>query len=177
MRTITWFHLLLAMIRFRISPRVIGLYRRRLPRPTAGEILGMLITDLMVRVPVNRFADMRHRQGGATYVYEFAWSSPVEDLGAAHGLDVPFVFDNLSSADAAPITGADPPQPLADRMHKCWVDFATNGDPGWTAWDRSRPVMVFDHPDGGVQIAPREKERSALDALRALRAPRARRRS
>ena len=55
--------------------------------------------------------------------------------------------------------------------------FATGGDPGWTAWDRSRPVMVFDHPGAGVQLAPREKERSALDALRALRAPRAHRRS
>ena len=164
-RTIKWFHVLLALIRFRIRPRVIGLYRRRLSRPTAAAILEMLMTDLLIRVPVNRFADMRHRQGGTTYVYEFAWSSPVEDLGAAHGLDVAFVFDNLSSPDAAPICGPDRPQPLADRMHKAWVDFATSGDPGWTAWDRSRPVMVFDHPGGGVQLAPREKERSALDAL------------
>jgi para-nitrobenzyl esterase len=175
MRTLTWFHLLLAMIRFRISPRVIGLYRRRHPRPTAAEILEQLVTDMLVRVPANRFADMRHRQGATTFVYEFAWRSPVEALGAAHGLDVAFVFDNLSTADAALIAGTDPPQPLADRMHRAWVDFATTGDPGWSAWDRSRPVMVFDHPGGGLQHAPRERERSALEALRALRAPRRRR--
>jgi para-nitrobenzyl esterase len=177
MRSITWLHLLLAMIRFRIRPRVIGLYRRRRPRPSAAEILEQLVTDLLVRVPVNRFADMRHRHGGTTFVYELTWRSPAEDIGAAHGLDVPFVFDNLSTADAKLIAGADPPQPLADRMHGAWVDFATTGDPGWSAWDGSRPVMVFDHPGGGVQHAPRERERSALDALRALRPPRTRRRS
>ena len=41
--------------------------------------------------------------------------------------------------------GQDPPQALADTMHRAWVDFATKGEPGWTRYDLDRrAVMRFD---------------------------------
>ncbi len=43
------------------------------------------------------------------------------------------------------VTGAEPPQPLADAMHGAFVGFITDGDPGWPAYDlERRPGMVFD---------------------------------
>ena len=41
--------------------------------------------------------------------------------------------------------GSEPPQGLADRMHRAWVGFVTDADPGWPAFSLdTRPVMVID---------------------------------
>ncbi|MEU6047246.1 carboxylesterase/lipase family protein [Streptomyces griseus] len=91
-----------------------------------------------------------------TFFYEFAWRSPVLELGACHALEIGFVFDNLRYGEA--LTGPDAPQPLADAMHRAWVGFAATGDPGWAAWDGRRPVRVFDHPGTSTVLAPRQEE-------------------
>jgi para-nitrobenzyl esterase len=156
-------HLLLAMLRFRIRPRTIRAYRRH-GCSTPAEILGMLVTDRLVRVAVHRLAELRRTQGARTFVYEFAWRSPVEGLGAAHAVDVAFAFDNLDTDEARMISGTAPPQALADRMHAAWVRFAKTGDPGWPVWDETRPVMVFADPGAGVQRSPRDDVRADVDA-------------
>lgn len=148
-----------------------------------GVILGEMATDLLLRGPLNRLADSRLTDslpgaslpgaslsgdsqpsdplpGGSrparTFFYEFAWRSPVLGLGACHALEIGFVFDNLRHGEA--LSGPDAPQPLADVMHRAWVDFATSGDPGWTPWDTRRPVRVFDHPGTSTVLAPRQEE-------------------
>lgn len=115
-----------------------------------------MATDLLLRGPLNRLADSRPAR---TYVYEFAWPSPVLELGACHALEIAFVFDNLRHGEA--LTGPGAPQPLADVMHRSWIAFAATGDPGWEAWDARRPVMVFDHPGTAVTLAPRQEELEA----------------
>lgn len=149
----------LALAKFRISGRVARLYRAGRPAATPGELLGEMATDLLLRVPLNRLAD---RHGGRAYMYEFGWGTEVERLGACHALEIPFVFDTLKTADAVALTGTAAPQELADAMHAAWVSFARTGDPGWPAWDASRPVMTFGR--GGLVHAPREHERAAWDA-------------
>lgn len=143
----------LALLKFRIPGRVARLYRAARPGAKPGEILGEMATDLLVRGPLNRLADSRPDR---TFLYEFAWRSPVLGLGACHALEIGFVFDNLIHGEG--LTGPDAPQPLADAMHRAWVAFASSGDPGWSAWDTRRPVRVFDHPDPGVVLAPRHEE-------------------
>ncbi|MEV6471925.1 carboxylesterase family protein [Streptomyces sp. NPDC051657] len=153
----------LALLKFRIPGRVARLYRAGRPDAKPGVILGEMATDLLLRGPLNRLADSRPgdpRPGDArpvrTYFYEFAWRSPVLGLGACHALEIGFVFDNLRHGEA--LSGPDAPQPLADVMHRAWVDFATSGDPGWTAWDARRPVRVFGHPGTSTVLAPRQEE-------------------
>jgi para-nitrobenzyl esterase len=165
LRKIGWVLLLAVAAWFKFSPRTIQQYRRGRPHTAALEILGALLTDAFMRGPANRFADMRHRQGAATYVYEFAWRSPRMHLGAAHAVDVTFVFDTLDSDESAAIAGPDRPQSLATEMHTAWVNFARSGQPGWPAWDDSRPVMVFNTPSSAVVLAPREEERRAVEHL------------
>ena len=66
-------------------------------------------------------------------------------LGAAHGVDIPFAFDNLDAPGGERSLGADPPQRLADLTHRAYVDFVTAGDPGWQPYNvDERPTMVFD---------------------------------
>ena len=154
-------HILVAMAKFRISAATVRLYRRNRPGSSIGELFGALATDLLLRIPLNRLADARLRAKAApSYVYEFAWRSPVDALGACHALELGFVFDALRSPDAAAMAGPDAPQRLADDMHAAWVRFAATGDPGWPAWDGTRPVKVWDGGADAVVLAPREDERS-----------------
>ena len=154
--------LLVARFALKISARAVRLYRSNRPGASTGVIFGALATDLLLRVPLNRAADARSVRGSKTWVYEFAWHSPKGDLGAAHALELGFVFDALGTPDAVAFTGEHAPQPLADDMHGCWVKFATTGDPGWESLSTSRPVFTFDAPLSSVVRAPREDERSAL---------------
>ena len=145
-----------------ISSQAVNLYAQHRPTATPGELLVALAGDKLLRVPLYKVADARKRAQGLTYIYEFAWPSPVEELGAAHAVDLPFVFDTLGSADAPGLVGHAAPQSLARAMHEAWVCFASMGVPGWAPWDLTRPVKVFDGKENSVFFAPRDDECEAL---------------
>jgi para-nitrobenzyl esterase len=151
-----------ARARFGVGPRALRAYRVAHPGVSRGVLLGEILIDLMLRLPLNRIADARFARGAApTYAYEFAWRSPVANLGAAHAMEIGFVFDRLASPDWVLLTGANAPQRLADEMHAAWVRFATTGSPGWPAWNASRAVKVFDEPAGGIVDQPRDPQLAA----------------
>jgi para-nitrobenzyl esterase len=94
------------------------------------------MTDLVFRWPARRFAE-EHR--GRTHVYEFDWRSPRYDgqFGSAHGMELPFVFKTLPTVTGPEgLAGEAPPVELADRIHRIWVDFATDGTLPWPEFDR-----------------------------------------
>jgi para-nitrobenzyl esterase len=107
------------------------------PAVTPAQALTAAYTDLMFRSPSRRTA---RRHPGPTYLYEFAWRSPLH--GAAHGLDVPFVFDTTQACRG--LIGDAAPDALTHAMHQTWLDFATHGDPGWPTYDDARKAMRFD---------------------------------
>lgn len=101
-----------------------------------GHVLTSALNDFVFRWPARRFAE-EHR--GRTHMYEFGWRAPGfgGELGACHGLEVPFAFDTLACATGPEgFAGPNPPQDLADRMHALWVRFATDGSLPWPAFDR-----------------------------------------
>lgn len=104
----------------------------------AGFVFTEAMSDLVFRWPARRFAE-EHR--GRTHVYEFDWHSPAcgGDLGASHAMEVPFVFKTLDLASGTKgLVGENPPGELADRIHKLWVDFATDGRLPWPEFDRAQ---------------------------------------
>ena len=112
-------------------------YRVRRPDADTVELYASILADRIFRDPVHAFAATRP----GTYVYEFAWRSSLPGVGAAHGLDVGFVFNNLGRSA---LEGEAPPQGLAEAMHRAWVTFARFGRPGWQAFPQ---LMRFDrHP-------------------------------
>jgi para-nitrobenzyl esterase len=163
--------------RLSTTARVMGLdvehalavYRASRPQATPGDLLSALITDWFFRIPAIRLAEAHARNGGSPYLYEFAWRSPLFEgrFGAAHAVEIGFVFDNLRVKGAWALAGDDPPQALADVMHRAWVAFATNGTPGWPAYDSSaRSVMRFDGAGGTVVMDPAANERRLWDGIR-----------
>ena len=106
-----------------------------------GGALTEALHDLVFRWPARRFAE-EHR--GRTHVYELDWRSPAleNQLGACHGMELPFVFDTLSTVTGERgLAGTSPPQVLADRIHKIWVDFARDGSLPWPEYDRETRLV------------------------------------
>lgn len=96
-----------------------------------GEVLTRAMTDLVFRLPARRFA-AAHR--GRTHYYEFGWKSPAFGgrLGACHALELPFVFNTTQAcAGETGFVGANPPQDMADRIHRIWIGFARDGSLPW----------------------------------------------
>ncbi|MGH7725591.1 MAG: carboxylesterase/lipase family protein [Candidatus Eiseniibacteriota bacterium] len=131
----------------------IAVYRTLHPGASPGEVLAAVQTDWWCRMPAIRLADAHVRSAGpaaATYMYEFAWPSPVFGgrLGACHGLEIPFVFDTLDRGAeqiVGPLLGPSPPQQLARTMHAAWIAFARSANPGWPRYDlERRATMRFD---------------------------------
>jgi para-nitrobenzyl esterase len=129
-----------AMARCHCGPEVPRGYRALHPEAGTAEIVGQMVTDHLLRLPLRRLADARP---GSAYVYEFAWPSLLPALGACHALELGFVFDTGEVPESAKLAGHGAPQRLADDMHRAWVRFAVDGDPGWEAWDDTHPVRVF----------------------------------
>lgn len=138
---ITEAKLLLARLALRIPRRAIRAYRSHFPGASTGEIFGQVATDLLLRGPLTRVA---RRRETSTFVYEFAWRSPVRDLRAAHALELGFVFDQLDSEDAKRMAGTDAPRQLAAEMRDAWIAFIKTGDPGWAPYGKNRMTRIFD---------------------------------
>ena len=152
------FKLQAARLLSRIPRRAVAAYRSAFPDAGAGEILGQLVTDVMLRAPLSRVAAARPEK---THVYEFAWPSPVRDLRAAHALELGFVFDRLDDEEAARLAGPDAPRDLAAEMNTSWVGFVTSGDPGWPAYGDDRLTRVFDARSTTVP----QRRAAAMDLL------------
>ncbi|MET7452073.1 carboxylesterase family protein [Streptomyces sp. NPDC005574] len=153
-----------AMARCHCGHEVPRGYRVLHPGATPAEIVGQMVTDHLLRVPLHRLADARP---DSSHVYEFAWPSKRPGLGACHALELGFVFDTGDVPESAQLAGEGAPRELADAMHGAWVRFAVDGDPGWQHWDATHPVRIFGDGEPHIAYGPRDAELAvwAADAV------------
>ncbi|WP_367320116.1 carboxylesterase/lipase family protein [Streptomyces sp. HUAS ZL42] len=144
-----------AMARCHCGHEVVRGYRTLHPEAGTAETVGQLVTDHLLRNPLHRLADARP---GSSYMYEFAWPSLLPDLGSCHALELGFVFDTGDVPESRKLAGEGAPQELADAMHRAWVRFAAEGDPGWEAWDATHPVRIFGEGEPYTALGPRDRE-------------------
>jgi para-nitrobenzyl esterase len=124
-----------------LSADGVAVYRASRPGSRPGDILAALVSDWFFRVPAIRVAETRVAAGAAsTWMYRFDLPDPEANggLGAAHAVEIPYVFDTIDRPTARPLIGGSPSRAAADRVHRVWVDFVTHGDPGWAPYDTSR---------------------------------------
>jgi para-nitrobenzyl esterase len=94
--------------------------------------------------PTISVAEQRAARGRPVWLYRFDFQTPgyFGRLGAAHCLDLPFVFDNFDKWSLALLTdGVESPgrDGLCTAMHQAWISFIRTGDPNHAAlpkWDR-----------------------------------------
>ncbi|MFC8826970.1 carboxylesterase/lipase family protein [Streptomyces sp. NPDC057137] len=128
---------------------LVAAYGARHPAAGYGEVRSAILGDALFGAGSRRLAEAH----GRAHVYEFVWRSPAVDglLGAAHTVELPFVFDRLGLPALRGRRGllgpAEPPASLAEEMHAAWVAFARTGDPGWPPFTRERRIRRFG--DGG----------------------------
>ncbi|UUU30068.1 carboxylesterase family protein [Streptomyces sp. CA-210063] len=156
-----------ARARCRCGPELPRAYRDLHPDKGTADLVGQLVTDHLLRVPLHRVADARLGEA-RSFVYEFAWPSGLPGLGSCHALELGFVFDTGGAPASAKLAGEHAPRDLATAMHAAWVRFATDGTPGWPAWDPTHPVGVFDvfdtPDDERIAFGPYDTELALWDA-------------
>lgn len=128
-------------------------------------------------------------RSGAKQVFAYRWDWDGEPtrggadlsrmLGAAHGLEIPFVFGHFEMGALSPFFDeADAPEreQLSKAMGSYWAEFARKGDPGtggqsnlprWSPWDDSsheapRYVLLNVEKKGGVRMASQAESAERL---------------
>ncbi|WP_236788144.1 carboxylesterase/lipase family protein [Amycolatopsis sp. GM8] len=141
-------------------------YRANRPDASAGDVLAALISDWFFRIPALRVAEARG--DGDTWVYRFDHPDPSanHNLGAAHSVEIPFVFDTIGRPEARPRIGDSPSQAVADTTHGTWVSFIVHGDPGWSRYDQERRATGLLTDKVTEAADPAGDERALWDGIR-----------
>ena len=134
----------------------IAAYEADHPGASHADVDSALLTDVVFRIPASELADAQAAHASVRQ-YRFDWKSTAWGgmLGAAHAIEIPFVFDMVSDHRIHVLIGPDAPASLATAVHDAWVSFAVEGAPtvaGLGEWPAlpapgegdGRPVMVFD---------------------------------
>jgi para-nitrobenzyl esterase len=152
-----------------VVPGVLESYGRSRPDLDPARLRVAVATDGHVRRPAITFAEAQVAAGGEVRMYRFDFESPLDpSLGAAHGLDVPFFFDNPDTASA---TGTGPERAtLAGEMAGAWVSFARSDSPTtgsglpWPAYTVPERATVLFDVTTVVEPDPASAERLAWDS-------------
>ena len=130
------------------------------------ELYEVVRSDWLFRMPSLHLAEAQLEAGGRAHLYELTWPAPGMGgvLGACHGLDVPLVFGNLTTGQTAMLIGDVSPEAaaLSTQMRTAWVDFATNGDPGWPTFDTGATRLFDREPE--VTAYPEQVSRQIWSA-------------
>jgi para-nitrobenzyl esterase len=142
--------------------------------------------DLWRANGVDRPARALAASGDAVYAYRWDWRDEgrrfgivdvARFVGAAHGLEIPFVFGTFGSAPGHELLFTDANLAgriaVSDAMMSYWAEFAYHGAPGrgrdgllpeWSAWPRDgAQYVVFDTPGhGGIRLARDAMSREAV---------------
>ena len=163
----------------------------RLKDPDAYNRAARYASDSWKERGVDRLARLLSAaQGDTVFAYRFDWDEEgtvagydlSQAMGAAHGLEIGFVFGDfegtalalgdLYDEDRIPQRDA-----LSRSMMSYWAEFAHSGSPGrgrdggevaWQPWNNApnaEKMIVFDTPrDGGIRMSPEEVTLASLKA-------------
>jgi para-nitrobenzyl esterase len=152
---------------------ILNAYRHGHPDATPAELLIFIATGFWTTKRTVQLAERKVALGGAPlYLYRWEWRLP--SFGgkylSPHGVDLPFVWDNLKLGKRR-IGDPSDGQALADRMSERWLSFARAGTPngsGLAKWKpytlENRSTMVISGTDRSIDD-PHKEERLALEKI------------
>lgn len=122
----------------------------------------------MFHYPCAQLAEAQSEAGGEAYRYLVTWRAAAmrRALGAAHAIDVPFVFGAVGNPIVLPLTGFGPAaRRLEKNLQASFLGFARAGAPGhagippWPRYDvENRTTMILGR-DFLADDGPLERER------------------
>src|SRR5438034_887429 len=134
--------------------------------------LTLVNTDKVWAEPARFTARAFAAKGTPAYIYLFSYVSPSMQgrmrFGAAHGSEIPYVFNNLRTRNGATVDPKD--EAVAKMMNTYWANFATTGDPngpGLPKWPRYEPSKgeIFDIKLDGSLSAETDPRKARLDVM------------
>ena len=152
------------------TDRLIEMYRRENPGMSPAALYFHVSSYPMMGSGSVAIAERKAALGKApAYLYRLDWETPVLDgkLISPHGLEMPFVFDNVESGGVGLTGGGNEAQKMADQLSETWIAFAATGNPntpksGLPQWDpydmEKRPTMIFD-TQSRVEFDPLKEQR------------------
>jgi para-nitrobenzyl esterase len=119
-------------------------YRAAHPAASHAELYELVCSDFVYRMPTLHIAQAHASGGGTTYLYEFCFATSA--IGAAHTTEIPMVFGTLDSPIGSALYGSSPHAEAVSReMSGAWRAFATDGAPGWPAYEPVQQLTrIFD---------------------------------
>jgi para-nitrobenzyl esterase len=153
---------------------LIATYQKERPNSTPSEIYFAVTTDADFRLDAITQAERKVAQHAApAFMYLFEWPLSMEGgkFKAAHGAEIPFVFDNLDKAPSWGVIRNEINQRFADKVSGAWAAFARTGNPNhaglphWPTYDqRTRATMIL-NDECRVVGDPGAAERLALSTI------------
>ena len=153
---------------------VAAIYEANQPEHSSSDAWIDFLTDRTFRIPAIRLAEKQLVHGANVWMYRFDWPTPAFGgrMKACHGLEIPFVWNNLDKYGVNLLTGDDPArQKVADVMHQSWIMYACTGNPHaaglpqWPAYyDTQRATMLFNE-ECQVVNDPQAVERQVWEGI------------
>ncbi|GAA3581810.1 carboxylesterase family protein [Amycolatopsis ultiminotia] len=140
-------------------------YRELFPDLPETELINRVRTAGDWWLPAIRLAQAQHAAGGRAWMYRLDWriAPRGRGLGAAHGIDLPFVFDDIGNPNWRFLFAIARPDParlraMATEMFDAWLRFVTTGEPGWPHYEPDeRVTRLFDDASTTVSDPNREE--------------------
>lgn len=132
---------------------VVAVYRRRLGDVSEQAVWSAIASDLMFRVPAMAMADAQREHAEVrSYLYTHRSTGFGGLLGAAHSLEIPFVFENSTAYGVEILNGDLTPERtvFAEQLADAWTAFVINGDPAtealgeWPQYGDTRTTLELD---------------------------------
>lgn len=141
--------------------KAVAAYTALLPEWTEDQVRNRALTAGDWWIPAIRFAEKQPK----AWMYRLDWriAPRGKGIGAAHGLDLPLVFDDIRNRNwrflfAGRTFPAERLQAVATEMFGAWVRFVTTGDPGWPRYTPAdRVTHLFDDVSTTVSDPDREQ--------------------
>jgi para-nitrobenzyl esterase len=130
------------------NPTLLRLRRIPMLGPVVVNALERVVGSVAFSRPARRLALRLSRYGARVWMYRFDYAAPASPFGAAHCIELPFLFGTDADWSAAPmLAGADPVDvdTLGRQVRAAWLSFIRTGTPdtdtGWPRFTRSAPAV------------------------------------